>query len=359
MSLLWSGKNNKKQLTNQTKPSPTSQIKFQNSAQDLKLSQDGSICCQSIKTGFIEGISPLTSFWPMNLFRGKACFGKRGWKQSLLFRKVSAGMTVEASILLPIFLFFFLNLGCAIEMIRLHGNLQLALWQIGSRLSVYGYVLDSGEMPEAEEQDGGWWEDLAGIVFASTYVKAQLVEVLGEDYLEHSPLAKGVESLQLWESEIFGTEDEIEIVVTYSVSPWNHLIGFSPFRMANKFYSHIWNGYQLPGAGAEEVETVFLAENGEVYHLDRNCTYLCLSVSAITAAELTGKRNQSGRRYRPCEKCTGGGMPMVIYITEEGDCYHYHRECSGLTRKVRSASKEEAAGYRPCSRCGQKSSQDR
>ena len=81
-------------------------------------------------------------------------------------------MTVEASIVLPLFLFFFLNLGCAIEMIRLHGNLQLALWQIGSKMAVYGYALDSGEQPENSD---GWWRDLAGIAVSATYVKGQII----------------------------------------------------------------------------------------------------------------------------------------------------------------------------------------
>ena len=51
--------------------------------------------------------------------------------------KVPASMTVEAAIVLPLFLFFFLNLMSSIEMIRLHGNLQLALWETGNRMTVY------------------------------------------------------------------------------------------------------------------------------------------------------------------------------------------------------------------------------
>lgn len=52
-------------------------------------------------------------------------------KMSSLFaslpREVKAGMTVEAAAVLPLFLFFFMSIGSYIEMIRLHGNLQLAL----------------------------------------------------------------------------------------------------------------------------------------------------------------------------------------------------------------------------------------
>ena len=264
-------------------------------------------------------------------------------------------MTVEASIVLPLFLFFFLNLGCAIELIRLHGNLELALWQIGSKLSVYGYALDSGETPDSGD---GWWRDLAGRVFSATYVKAQVVDSAGEEYLDSSPLTDGAAGLQLWESRVFGSNDEIDIIVTYSVSPWSGLIGFFPFRMANRYYGHIWNGYQVSGGQGddqEETQTVYVTETGSVYHLTTECTHLRLSVHQIAASGIEDARNQDGGRYRPCTRCAQGSAPPFLYITDEGDRYHYSGDCSGLRRTVSSMTLEEAlaAGYRACSRCGQ------
>lgn len=339
MSFLWSGHGNKQLLTKNfvKKPSPTNQGKhfIQGSARNLGTLRGGSVPGASPSGGFIKGTSLFAS----------------------LSRGVKAGMTVEASVLLPLFLFFFMNLGCVIEMIRLHGNLQLALWQIGSKLAVYGYALDSGEMPEDEEQeeDGGehWWENLAGIVLASTFVKAQVINAAGESYLDASPLTDGAGGLQFWESELPGADDEINLVVTYSVSPLSSLAGFASFRMANRYYAHIWNGYRLPGEGGE-IQMVYIAETGTVYHLSRDCTYLRLSTRQITAAEIEGARNQNGGRYHPCLRCAVGDMPFTVYITEEGDRYHYDGLCSGLRRTVYSVSMEEAVeeGRHACSRCG-------
>jgi len=286
-------------------------------------------------------------------------------------------MTVEASIVLPLFLFFFLNMGCAIEMIRLHGNIQLALWQTGSRMSVYGYVVYSGEMPEIgltaeggeeggdgekgeDKKDGkdredveeeNWWKDIAGIVFASTYVKAKVIDLAGREYLDSSPLKKGAGSLQLWESEVFGSGDEIDLIVTYAVAPWSGLAGFFHFRMANRYYAHIWNGYRLPEK-VKEVQIVFVTENGSVYHLDRNCTHLQLSVSQVSSSELAWVKNRQGRRYQACEKCVGEAQAAVWYITSQGDRYHYTRSCPGLKRTVHAINMEDASAYKPCSRCG-------
>ena len=335
MSLLWNSERQKKQLTKRKKPSPTYQSIFSDSARNSKSSLDGRLRCPSVKSCFIKGTSLLTS----------------------LLGDVRAGMTVEASIVLPLFLFFFLNLGCAIELIRLHGNLQLALWQAGNKLAVYGYVLDSGEKPEGSAA-GDWWRGMSGIALSSTYVRGQIIDFAGEQYLDQSPLKDGRNSLQFWESEMFGDEDEIDIIVTYSVSPWSSLIGFSSFRMANRYYSHVWNGYGVQGEDSEpsaETKTVYVTETGTVYHTTESCTHLRLSTQPVTASEIGTFRNQNGGKYYPCTRCANGGMPTVLYITKEGDRYHFTRECSGLKRTVTAMPLKAAkqAGYVPCSRCGQ------
>ena len=337
MSLLWSDKSNMKLLTEQLRPSPTNQIYLQDSARNPEFFQNCGKCCHSIICSFIEGISLFISFCRENLVRS-----------SFLF---SAGMTVEATIVLPLFLFFFFNMGCAIELIRFHGNVQLGLWKIGNELSLYGYALDSGEMPQ-EEQEDSWWKGMVGSVFSSTYIKWRLIDDMGKEYINEAPLSHGTDGLHLWESDILGSEDEIDIVVTYSVSPWSQLIGFTPFRMANRYHSHIWNGYELPGNIAEGIRTVFIAENGTVYHLQRECTYIQLNVHKIWASSFDDNGYYQGRQYKPCVKCTGGKVPVEIYVTQKGNCYHYLKECPGLKRTVYAVNLKDLKGYRLCSRCG-------
>lgn len=336
MSFLWGGTIKKKLSMRKKKPSPTCQNNHSDSARNPESSAVGFKNIPFVFFHSIERTLLFTSF----------------------FKRIGAGMTVEAAVVLPLFLFFFLNLGCAIEMIRLHGNLQLALWQVGSRLSVYGYAVDSGEQPQNEEQGDGWWKDLAGIGFSSTFIKNEMVRSAGKGYLNQSPLTRGAEGLQFWESRIFGPEDEISIVATYEVSPWSSLMGFGVFRMANRYYSHIWNGYQLSddrtADDAGEMKMVYVTETGSVYHLKRSCTYLTLSERPIPVSAVNWERNQNGGKYYPCSKCVKGSSPVVYYITAEGNRYHYNSDCSGLKRTVITMEINHAVekGYRPCSRCG-------
>lgn len=293
----------------------------------------------SLARGFLNGKSPYQEE-SRNVIEETSLFAFFG-------KKAAAGMTVEAAIVLPLLLFFFLNMSSAIEMIRLHGNLQLALWNVGKQLAVYSCALEGTKQP-----DGQWWRELADVAFSYTYVKSEMVNYVGEEYLEESPLTYGTDGLQFWESDIFAQDDSMELIVTYSVSPFGEMVGFKPFRMANRYYGHIWNGYRLPGAEDDEAkEVVYVAENGEVYHQDRNCTHLVLSVQQVTMQEALLRRNIQGAKYSECEKCARGRLQAQVYITNEGNRYHYDKSCPGLKRTVFTISKKNAEKYKPCKRC--------
>ncbi len=247
-------------------------------------------------------------------------------------------MTVEAAIALPLFLLFFLNLASLMEMMRLHGNLQTALWGAGSKAAVYACV--------AEE------ETAAASVLSSLYIKEQLVQSLGDGYLEDSPLQNGAAGLLVIPDLQEASGDVLSIKVSYSVAPFSALTGFPAFRMSNVYYGHIWNGYEIPDTASEE-EIVYVTENGTVYHLSRNCTHLLLSVREVAYSAVEELKNQWGRSYGACDRCAKGEAPENVFVTDEGECFHYSDGCAGLKRTVKAIPLQEAVmTYRLCSRCG-------
>ena len=276
---------------------------------------------------------------------------------STFFRcKLKAGMTVEAAFLLPIFLIAFLNILSAVEMIRLHGNLQMALWNTGNKMSVYGTVILGTEADPKTKELGELMKEAGDLAFSYGYVKGEVTKNLGKEYLDESPLMSGAGGLTFVESEIFTGNDTFEIIMTYEVKTWFPMEGFSSFRMANRYYGHVWNGYRSPGnEDNAEVQTVYIAENASVYHTDRGCTHLSLTINSVPLSGVVFERNIYGKKYTLCEKCGKGDAPGVVFVGIEGDRYHYRRNCPGLKRTIYSMSLQEAKKhYRLCSRCAQK-----
>lgn len=267
---------------------------------------------------------------------------------SIFCKKVPAAMTVEASLLLPLFLFCFLNFCSLMEMMRLHGNMEFALCNVGKQVGCYGAAFSDA----VDKNENRLLAEIGDFAVTGTYVKSKIVSYLGREYLEQSPLVGGSGGLHLWESNLFTEDDCYDIVVTYRVEALYPLPGLRSFRMANRYYGHLWNGYEIPGTEQNEEEVVYVTETGEVYHTDRNCTHLLLSVKQVSIEEAEQSRNHSGERYTTCELCGNFPLGEMVYITEEGTAIHHIRECSGLKRTVRRIQKSEAVFYRPCSRCG-------
>lgn len=267
-------------------------------------------------------------------------------------QKVRGSMTVEASVLLPLFLFFFLNLGSATELIRLHGNIQLGLCNVGRQLSIGGGILADAIEGE-EESNSSWWFELGDIAFSYTYIRKALIDYVGEEYLNSAPIMNGTEGMSFLESELFGTDDCIDIIVTYQVKPFGGLLSFKPFRMANRYYAHLWNGYALPteGQSVSEEDFVYVAETGVVYHEDEKCRHLVLHIEETSCEEAFRKRNANGEKYVPCEVCALKGLAEKVYLAEDGTAIHCDRNCPGLKRTVYRIFRKDAGKYRPCSNC--------
>lgn len=105
----------------------------------------------------------------------------------------------------------------------------------------------------------------------------------------------------------------------------------------------------------KDEDFVFITKSGSVYHCDRGCTYLKPDISAVQGSVVSSKRNSSGGKYKPCEKCCKNLQAEDMagaYITSYGDRYHKTKSCPGLKRDVRRVKKSETGSLPACSKCG-------
>lgn len=183
---------------------------------------------------------------------------------------------------------------------------------------------------------------LAFFSFSDRY--AQGIEVLSEAAAE----ARTVAVLQ----GAAGIEGSGKVVIHKSVKAEN-LFAF-PFvtdkRLSGRAVCRAWIGFR----GLEEEESlVYITPDGSVYHLYADCTHLDLSIRQVSFAYAAAAKNLYGERYRECELC-GGKVSSLVYITEEGNCYHSEKTCSGLKRTIVCVPISEVFGRSCCLRCMQR-----
>lgn len=256
---------------------------------------------------------------------------------------LKAGISVEAALVMPLFIFFVLNLFSIMEMLRFHGNMAWALNEVGGKLAIYGYVAEQIE----EEWKPGLPENVA---ISYLYIREEIADLLGKEYMQSAPLSEGEKGILFTEAKIL-EDDLIELTLTYQMK-----MPFLPKRLFETrvfhFYkARVWTGYDV---AAEDDDMVYVTKNGEAYHVNETCKSLNIQKRQVHIAELETLRNESREIYDACSYCCTRGTEYV-WITEEGRKYHETEECSALKRSVIriSSSRAKEEGYKLCNWCAE------
>lgn len=259
--------------------------------------------------------------------------------------KTTAGsMTVEASLVVPLLLFAIWNLISVIEIYRLQSNLSYALHATAKDMAVYAHTYE-----KVKGQENSFVESL-GLTYL--YAQGQVEEKAGKTYLDTSPIADGAGGIGWMRSRIL-KDDCIDLIATYEVEPAISILGFGDFGMYSRMRTRAWTGYDNASAtvGQGEERLVYITPNGEVYHMKKGCSYLRLSIRAVTKEELVTLRNQDRKIYDACRACDGTSK-NTVYITDYGECYHASLRCSGLRRTIEAVPISQVGTRTKCQNCG-------
>ena len=289
--------------------------------------------------------------------RGKNMCEKKKTEQC--GKAVCGSLTAEASLAFPIFLFALLALISIFRFIDAEYKMEHALFCAARKVTSFGSLADVADdlFPDAE--------GIAGRIVDETVVGTAVIEELPPDVLEL--VEDGIWGLSFSGSELF-CDDRIRIDCNYTLRvPFVFFGEFLGIPVSHSVTYRYFNGHDVPlalteaddqGESDEEDDpgNVYVTETGSVYHVCKSCSSINISKRELIYGSLEGARNSSGGKYKPCEKCAKGDPPAVIYVTNNGDRFHYLKDCSALKRTVTVIKKQEALekGYRACKKCAGK-----
>ena len=264
---------------------------------------------------------------------------------------LSASMTLEASIALPLFIFFFVNIIAAIDIIRVQSEMEATLHQVGNDACLIAFDMREGEKLVDSENDALRIMETGGL---NGFVYYQVKKRLDEK-LDNTAVMDGVNVNNMLSSRIMMGNDIVDIVIDYRVHPIISLIGFKSFLAESRYYGHAWTGYDIRGGdsiGQQTEEMVYVTEHGSVYHRDVGCIYLKPSIKSVPYAQLGSMRNKDRSRYYACEYCGEDVNGGDVFITDYGEHFHTRVDCPGIKRKIYTIPISEVGGKAPCSGCG-------
>lgn len=287
-----------------------------------------------------------------------------------LEKKVQGSLTVEAALVLPIFIYVIIAFVYFIQIIGLQETLQNAITETGFYSAKYAYVYDylvnynesESEDSNAEESKIGSGENIRIVsqLIDGTFYKIKLKDFLDVDKIDQSCIKNGYAGIITYMSSFMEDEDTVDIILIYKIKLPILFIRIDEFQIVQRVRMRGWSGHKVAVKGASDVvseedgDTVYITETGTVYHLTKECSHLLLSIEETTYEQIENLRNTSGRKYKKCERCGDEGEiteESTVYITNSGDRYHSKLNCSGLKRTIIAISIKEVGNRSLCSRC--------
>ncbi len=273
-----------------------------------------------------------------NLLKIQKAIGETEYskRRASSFTSFSGSLTVEAALVLPLFLSAVLLLSGLFQTMAVCCQVNQYLCMTGRKMATYSC-----------SADGLNQSDLYKVFYPEIGKSGIDVERIVGGYAGLIPQMELIEDGQL-----------VRLRVHFAVKITGYLLPSGTAAAVETVYVRPWTGASLAeyrNFSSSQSGTVYVAENGVVYHRDTSCSHLALSIHTCQMSQLEKLRNQYGSRYVPCERCGHPGDGSTnVYITETGRAWHTDRHCSGLKRTLEAMSQEEAdrSGLRPCTRCG-------
>lgn len=259
------------------------------------------------------------------------------------FLSSSASLTVEAALVIPLFLFFSVAVVSFLSIISLQSDIQIQMEEAAREAGKRAYLLERKNI----ETTG-----INTFTLGASVIKGDL-----KKELDNSRVTGGSGGVNTLLSTYDADSGVIDIVLNYT-----YKIPFLPDRVSSvslsqRSYSRAWIGRELDdpesGENDEEDVMVYITETGSVYHKSKSCSYLDLSIRGVSGAGVDLLRNKSGGKYHRCPMCAKGTQATgIVYVTDYGTDWHASLGCSGLKRTVSEVPLSSVGGMPACSKCG-------
>jgi len=282
---------------------------------------------------------------------------------------LSASSTVEASIVIPLFIYAIMTVTYLIQIVSLQVKVQQALYNESRKMAKYIYAYEimkdqstsdsqKKDLVKADgnsEKDEGYesiLENGIGIGVAQTL----FISELGMEYIKNTHVIGGMAGFNMLNSKIMSGNNIINIVVSYTVrNPFDifgiGIMTFTQSASTNAWLGDTYNTDKSKGTSNTDETIVYITPSGSVYHTNKNCSYLILSIHEIPSNQIDSQRNESGGKYYACEKCGEKGTEGDFYITDYGDRFHTSINCSALMRNIMTVQLSTVLDRKQCSKC--------
>lgn len=249
-------------------------------------------------------------------------------------KKLNNGsVTVEACLVVPIFLFFMLSMVNIAMLFMAEARIHQSLSEASIYTAQYEYLERKIE-GKSEREDYNLGNKIV--------LYKQFFKYLNNDSYVEKVVSNGKKGILLTIEEDEGNPKIFIAKARYKVKFSLPMLGNFHVALSNQVKQKYFIGYSKE---EKSDSYVYVTPYQSVYHRNRNCTHLCLDIRE------SEEKNKGS--YKPCSFCGKyKNENQKIYVSKSSRIYHNHKDCSGLKRTVTRVKLKEVNGLRECQRCG-------
>lgn len=289
-------------------------------------------------------------------------------------REKRASLTLEATLVLPIFIFAIMMLVNLFRLVRCGEIVAEGTAELAEVTSGYGLIIE--DVKDFTGDAEGYLMLLSDLGIAdeimtgvdSLYFSAAAHFCFDNENLMQNGVPMGTRGLDFYGSKVLDSEGYTDVICSCDVSLTAPLFGTYDYTLKNRVKMLSFKGIgcesrfeeieisEEDGEAEEEPgeEYVYITETGRVYHKTQDCYHLSVTKKAVKYSDVPSKRNEAGAKYYACEHCCNKiepGPADIVYITTDGNRYHIRPDCPGLKRTIMKVKKSEVGSRRPCKTC--------
>lgn len=253
-------------------------------------------------------------------------------------------ITVEASLVVPLFLFFMLAMSGIFMILMAEAHIHQSLAAATDYIAEYCY-LEQKLFVGDEKKDASVRTvsvDVESLIDA-VVVKQQLSKYIGNDFYVERVISGGKSGVFVRVEKDKHNSKIMIVTASYQAKVNLPLLGTYSINLSNQIKQKAFVGFTEEEYNNSDC-FVYVTPNREAYHMRRDCTHLMLDVNVVNSSR---KGN-----YEPCFYCGIKKSGTRVYIAKHGEVYHNNRDCVGLKRTVRRVKLSSVEDIGACERCG-------
>lgn len=280
-------------------------------------------------------------------------------KRAFLSPFLSGSITVECSLVFPIFLFSLAALLYFFNILYIQLSLQIQLDETARLINKYTYSINDimSDTSENSENLKKLFEDITLSGGAAVLAGELFFDEDISSFINNTLIIDGVDGISFFATTASSNTQIYDLFINYKIRlPFISEEHFC-VKLLQRCRFRAFTGLALNSNIDLNIRYVYKTKASEIFHENRNCSYLERYSEVLNLESL----KQKYPYMKLCSFCgsdnkfTGLDLPLTsdyVFVTSEHDVYHTSEICPVFSRNLLRIPYDDAVNiYEPCLRC--------